>query len=323
MKKNERADQRRPAPSPGSDRTKRDSALRPPTSSAGVRGLLRLRLVPRGEDLGFALGRKAALQPGIPLFRERLPPVERVLRGGLHGPEREALRDRARVAHVAGPGVGARGRGPHGEVAPLLDLLSGEESGLHPREARVAAAGGLAGVEKLAHSERRRRRVENAHGLRVDRLPIGAARKAASTHVKRASPPPAALQASRSSPIRSGADVALKTPMVFVSIVFTIHAARSRTSMNWTRSSGLSGARTSPPRATGTGQYVKRSVPSLGPAMRPGRTFVTRPGMAASAAFSHSALRPPYVPSPPLSAAATSRIATGPVSSTPGLPRSA
>src|ERR1035438_5507721 len=136
MKKNESADQRRPALSPGSTRTKRESALRPPTPSAGLRGLLRLRLVPRGEDLGFALGRKAALQPGSPLFRKRLPPVERVFRGGLHGPEREALRDRARVAHAAGPGVGARGRGPHGEVAPLLDPLSSEESGLHPREDR-------------------------------------------------------------------------------------------------------------------------------------------------------------------------------------------
>src|SRR5664279_5457287 len=144
MKKNESADERRPAPSPGPTRTKRESALRPPTPSAGLRGLLRLRLVPRGEDLGFALGRKAALQPGSPLFRERLPPVERVLRGRLHGPEREALRDRTRVAHLAGSGVGARGRGPHGEVAPLLDFLSREEFGIHPREARVVAVRGLA-----------------------------------------------------------------------------------------------------------------------------------------------------------------------------------
>src|ERR1039458_8935822 len=127
MKKNESADQRRPALSPGSTRTKRESALRPPTPSAGLRGLLRLRLVPRGEDLGFALGRKAALQLGSPLFRERLPPVERVLRGGLHGPEREALRDRARVAHVAGSGVGARGRGPHGKVAPQIGRASCRE----------------------------------------------------------------------------------------------------------------------------------------------------------------------------------------------------
>ena len=92
--------------------------------------------------------------------------------------------------------------------------------------------------------------------------------------------------------------------------------------MNWTGSSGLSGARTSPPRATRTGQYVKRSVPSFGPTMRPGRTFVTRPGMAASAAFSHSALRPPYVSSVTFSTVGSLRIATGPVSSTPGLLRS-
>jgi len=46
----------------------------------------------------------------------------------------------------------------------------------------------------------------------------------------------------------TGFEVALKTPMVFVSIVFTIHVARSRTSMNWTGSSGLSGARIWPVR---------------------------------------------------------------------------
>src|ERR1035441_7609577 len=95
MKKNESADQRRPALSPGSTRTKRESAPRPPTPPARLRAFLPLPLPPRGEVLGFALGRKAALQLGSPLFRERLPPVERVLRGGLHGPERQGQRHRA------------------------------------------------------------------------------------------------------------------------------------------------------------------------------------------------------------------------------------
>src|SRR5450759_780997 len=123
MKKNESADHTRPAPSPGSTRTKRESALRPFTPSAGLQRLLRLGLVPGAEDRRFALGRKAALQLGSPLRRERLPPVERVLRGGLQGTEGEPLRDGPRVAHLAGARVGARGRGPHGKVAPLLDLL--------------------------------------------------------------------------------------------------------------------------------------------------------------------------------------------------------
>ena len=56
--------------------------------------------------------------------------------------------------------------------------------------------------------------------------------------------------------------------------------------------------------------------------MRPGRTFVTRPGIAASAAFSQRAFRPPYVFSSTFSTVGSGRIATGPVSSTPGLLRS-
>src|SRR6266545_5232614 len=113
MKKKESADQTRPAPSPGSTLTKRESALRPCTPSAGLRGLLRLRLVrlvPSRQDRGFALGLEACPHLVRSLLRERLPPVERVLRRGLHGPEGESLRDRARVAHAARPGVGAEGR---------------------------------------------------------------------------------------------------------------------------------------------------------------------------------------------------------------------
>src|SRR5215210_639469 len=54
-----------------------------------------------------------------------------------------------------------------------------------------------------------------------------------------------------------------------------------------------SGASTSPPAAIRRGQYVKRSVGSCGPEIKPGRTFNTLPGIITSAARSHSALSPP------------------------------
>ena len=63
--------------------------------------------------------------------------------------------------------------------------------------------------------------------------------------------------------------------------------------MNWTGRSGPPGRSTSPPAAILRGQYVKRSEGSQGPTMSPGRTVSTRPGIAASAASSHRAFRPP------------------------------
>ena len=131
MKKNESADQTRPAPSPGlepHEAGERVPALPRRQPAFGAFLVWRLvRLVPGREDGLFALFAEAALQLGRPLLRQRLPPVERVLRGGLEGPEREALRDGARVAHEAAARVGALGRGPDGQVAPFLDLLRLQE----------------------------------------------------------------------------------------------------------------------------------------------------------------------------------------------------
>src|SRR5664279_4546856 len=154
MKKKESADQTRPAPSPGSTRTRRESALLSGTPSAGLRRLLRLRFVPGREDGLLAVLAEAALQFRRPLFRLLFPPVEGVLRGRLDGPQREALRDRARVADEAAARVVALGRGPDREVAPLLDLLLLQEGRAHPRETRVAAARRLAGVEHVTHADR-------------------------------------------------------------------------------------------------------------------------------------------------------------------------
>src|SRR5450759_3159178 len=99
MKKNESADHKRPASSPGSTRTRRERTLLSGTRSAGLRRLLRLDLVPGGEDRRFALAGEAGLQLGGPFLRKRLPPIERVLRGGLQGTGGEPLRDSPRVAH--------------------------------------------------------------------------------------------------------------------------------------------------------------------------------------------------------------------------------
>ena len=70
--------------------------------------------------------------------------------------------------------------------------------------------------------------------------------------------------------------MALNTPVVRRSATRTVHSARSRTSMNCTRSLPSPGARIS--RCHGPaarGQYVKSgSVSSPGPTTRPGRMMV-------------------------------------------------
>ena len=81
--------------------------------------------------------------------------------------------------------------------------------------------------------------------------------------------------------------------MMLFSIALSVNAARSRTSMIWNGSVGAPGAMNSPPRAARAGQYVKRSVLSSGPTMSPGRMTVVRPGIAFSAACSHSAFSGP------------------------------
>src|SRR5512140_2127569 len=101
MKKNESADHERPAPSPGSNRTRRERTFRASTPSAGLRSLLGLRVVPGRQNGRFALCAETALQLGRAFLRERLPPVEGVLRGRPDGPDREALRDGARVPDEA------------------------------------------------------------------------------------------------------------------------------------------------------------------------------------------------------------------------------
>src|SRR5438034_820421 len=53
------------------------------------------------------------------------------------------------------------------------------------------------------------------------------------------------------------------------------------------------GASTLPPRATRRGQYLKRSVGSCGPTMRPGLTRATRPGSVSSSMSSQRALSAP------------------------------
>jgi len=76
------------------------------------------------------------------------------------------------------------------------------------------------------------------------------------TQVKVASLPETSLQAASISPIvsSSGGDVALKTPLISASAQWTTNSARSRTSMISVGTSGPSGASTSPPRLTRTGQ---------------------------------------------------------------------
>ncbi len=85
----------------------------------------------------------------------------------------------------------------------------------------------------------------------------------------------------------------LKAPVVRLSPRWIMNSVKSRTSMIWTGSVPSPGARTSPPRWMRTGQYVKRSVSSPGPMIRPGRTTVTRPGMMRMAVRSDSALASP------------------------------
>ena len=85
--------------------------------------------------------------------------------------------------------------------------------------------------------------------------------------------------------------------------------------MHWTSSFPSPGARTSPPRATRTGQYVNRSVGSPGPTISPGRTFATRPGQPSSAAFSHSAFSGPYDASVTFSTVGSASVPTGVLSS--------
>ncbi len=63
--------------------------------------------------------------------------------------------------------------------------------------------------------------------------------------------------------------------------------------MTWKGSFGEPGAMNSPPRAARAGQYVNRSVLSSGPTMSPGRITQVRPGIARSAACSHSAFSGP------------------------------
>ncbi len=77
--------------------------------------------------------------------------------------------------------------------------------------------------------------------------------------------------------------------------------------MSCTAASRSSGTSTSPPRAKRSGQYVKRSVGSCGPAISPGRTSSVRSGPnAATAARSHKRLSGPYV-----AGTITSRSASG------------
>jgi hypothetical protein len=99
--------------------------------------------------------------------------------------------------------------------------------------------------------------------------------------------------------IRVAGPVALKSPITPFSASLTIHSVRSRWSMTCDEWLGFPGARTSPPSSTRTGQYVKRSVGSVGPTMSPGRTMVARFGNAACTRFSEIAFVRPYGASSP------------------------
>ncbi len=119
-------------------------------------------------------------------------------------------------------------------------------------------------------------------GIHIGRSDQGAtpwsSRNSAGTQVNEASEPAASRAASSSTTSGTGGATALKMPAVRASTWVSMKAARSRTSMNCTGSSGGAGARTSPPSATRRIQYVNRSVGSSGPTMRPGRTMSARSG---------------------------------------------
>src|SRR6266852_7046299 len=102
MKKKHAEAQASAAPSPDSNFTRRERAFEKLTESGrSLRVLLvfrRLRLVPRLQNLGLPLGLDSGLELRLPLGRLFLPPVESVLDGDFERAERQAFRQRARVA---------------------------------------------------------------------------------------------------------------------------------------------------------------------------------------------------------------------------------
>ena len=82
----------------------------------------------------------------------------------------------------------------------------------------------------------------------------------------------------------SAGPVEMNVPPVRFSAKWTRNFPRSRASMSCTGFDGEPGASTSPPSASRRGQYVKRSVGSCGPTMRPARAIAARsmtPGLSA------------------------------------------
>src|SRR5581483_7043464 len=115
-------------------------------------------------------------------------------------------------------------------------------------------------------------------------------RKPSSTQTTSPAPLASSIDANVSA---RGGEVALNGPERPSSTSRIVQSARSRTSIIWTGWSGGPGARIGPPRRARCGQYVKRSVGSFGPTIRPGRTRIARSPNARSASCSHSAFSAP------------------------------